>query len=246
MENTSYPPLTIHWNGIVDLPVGRGKRLLGNANRFVDELVGGYQIATNASLSMTSFAVASSNWGPINPIHNLRKSKAQVTDCSSGTCHQEYLWFNGYISPKLIANSGYCTTNCISGLPSDYVPYQIPIDNVPGTTNFGANDVDITLSNGTTAQIAYSPGPAGNNPFARTFLNGPFNWTEDASLYKVFPIREQMAFRFNMDTFNVFNEQGLGNPNTTSGLSPCTDPGGVGCSSKNNGRRVQLTLRFSF
>ena len=244
VENTSYPPMRWQWDGVLDIPVGRGKRFLGNASRLVDEFVGGYQLATNASATMSTVSVSSSHWGPMNPIHKYKKAYA-VTDCSSGTCHKEYLWFNGYISPASNANTG-CTKNCISGLPSSYQPYQVPIDNVPGTSNFGSDDVNITLSNGTTGQIAYSPGPGDLNPFAKTVLNGPINWTEDLSLYKVFPIKEQYSIRFNIDAFNVFNIQGQPGPSATSGLTGCTDPGGVGCSSVNNPRTVQFSIRINY
>jgi hypothetical protein len=71
------------------------------------------------------------------------------------------------------------------GLPSDWVPYQTPIDNTPGTTYYGKNEVNITLANGKTSAIAHAPGPStgtaqgngpvGENPFAHTVLNGPMN-----------------------------------------------------------------------
>ena len=35
-----FPNITFTFNGIVDLPVGKGKRFLHNSNRFVDALLG--------------------------------------------------------------------------------------------------------------------------------------------------------------------------------------------------------------
>ena len=43
--DTGIPLHRVSFNGIVDLPVGKGKKFLGNSNRFVNALLGGYQVA---------------------------------------------------------------------------------------------------------------------------------------------------------------------------------------------------------
>ena len=243
--DTYQPKQEIKFNGIFDLPVGAGKRFLGNANRFVNEVVGGWQVAGDGNIHMIDFSVATSHYGPTNPLH-VYKHAAPVTDCRSGVCYKEYEWFNGYLAPTVtsgLTNSD-CTTNCVTGLPGSWSPYSEPVDTTPGTTYYGDDEVSITLPGKSPAAIAYSPGPE-TNPFAKTVLNGPFNWTADASLFKAFPITEGMNLRFNMDAFNVFNVQGEGNPNTTDGTQ-CVTPGGVGCSSYNQPRQIQFTLRLSF
>ena len=243
--DTYIPKQHIHFNGIVDLPVGRGKRFLGNSNRFVDELVGGYQIAGDGNILSQSFTITASHWGPTNPIQ-VYKHKVPITDCRSGTCYKAYEWFNGYIAPTANANVN-CTTKCVSGLPASWVPYQTPIDNTPGTKYYGQDEVSITLPGGTPSDIAYSPasGVSGGNPFSKTTLNGPFNWTADASIFKVFPVTERVNVRFNMDAFNVFNVQGYTNPNATDGTEQ-VQPGGVGASSYWPARQIQFSLRLSF
>jgi hypothetical protein len=95
------------------------------------------------------------------------------------------------------------------------------------------------LSNGNTSTVAYSPGPSGINPFSRTYLNGPMNYTVDLSVFKVFPIRETLNLRFNVDAFNALNVQGYNNPNATDGTENMT-------SSYNTPRQVQFTLRLQF
>jgi hypothetical protein len=245
--DTGIPKQHIQFNGIYDLPFGRGKRFLGNVNRLENELIGGFQLAGSGQVISQDFALGSGNWGPTNPIH-IYKHGAPITDCRSGVCHPSFLWFNGYIAPTSIAGVD-CTTNCVSGLPSNYVPYQTPIDNTPGTTNYGSNgnNVTVNLNGGKTASVAYSPGPD-TNPYAKTVINGPFNYIAAASLFKVFPIRESVNLRFNWDVFNVFNDQGYLNPNTTDGteslLSPywALSPNGGGLGP----RVMQLTLRLSF
>jgi hypothetical protein len=240
--DTAIPKQHITFNGVVDLPVGRGKRFLGNANRFLNEIVGGFQLAGDGNIVSQDFQLSSSNWGQANPLH-VYKHGTPITDCRSGVCEKSYEWFNGYIAPTANANVD-CTTKCVYGLPSNWVPYQTPINNVPGTSNYGNNNVPVTLNNGNVVQVAYSPGPQGSNPFSQTILNGPINYTVDLSIFKVFPITERVNLRFNMDAFNVLNVQGYNNPNTTDGTD-AYQPNGV-ASSYNTPRQVQFSLRLTF
>jgi hypothetical protein len=239
--DSAIPKQHITFNGIIDLPFGRGKLLLGNSNRFMDEIVGGWQVAGDGSILSQDFAAASSNWGPTNPLKTY-KHGAPITDCRSGTCHKSFEWFNGYVAPTANGNVD-CTTKCVTGLPTNWAPYSTPIDNTPGTTYYGANEVNVTLANGTVAPNAYSPGPYGENPFSHTFLNGPINWTIDGSLFKVFPITERVNLRFNLDAFNALNVQGYNNPNTTDGTEAVADQV---ASSYNTPRQLQFTLRLTF
>ncbi len=210
--DTAIPEHHITFNGIVDLPVGKGKHFLHNTNRFWDAVLGGYQVAFVGQVLSQSFQVASGNWGVSGPIH-VYGSSVPITDCRSGVCHPEYLWFNGYLAPTVTAGG----KSGISGIPSTYQPYLAPINNTPGTANFGNNNVTVNLKNGTQVSTAYSPGPSGANPFSQTVLLGPYNYDADISIYKVFNISERVKLRFNVDAFNAFNIQGRVNPNTTDG-----------------------------
>jgi len=239
--DTAIPKQHIQFNGIVDLPFGRGKKFMGKSNRFMDELVGGWQLAGDGSIASQDFAINSGNFGPANPL-KIYKHGAKITDCRSGTCHPSYLWFNGYIAPTANADAG-CATKCVSGLPSDYSPYQTPIDNTPGTKYYGQNEVNVTLTNGQVVPTPYSPGPFGANPFSHTILNGPINWTIDASLFKVFPITEKVNLRFNFDAFNALNVQGYSNPNTTDGTEAVAPQV---ASSYNTPRQLQFSMRLTF
>ena len=255
--DTSLPIQQVKFNGIFDLPVGRGKWLFHSANRFMNELVGGWQIAGDGNIHSQDFNITSSHWGPATQLH-LYKHKHPVTDCRSGVCYKEYEWFNGYIAPTAVSGNA-CSqglSTVVSGLPADWAPYQSPIDTtcsapVNGKTvtspYFGRDEVAIALPGKTAAPIPYSPasGISGANPYSKVAVAGPFNWTADASLFKVFPITERVNLRFNMDAFNVFNVQGYPNPNGTDGTE-CVTPGGVGCSSYNQARQLQFTLRLTF
>lgn len=254
--DSAIPEHHIAFNGIVDLPIGRGKKFLGNANRFVDELVGGYQIAFDGNVTTQYISPSTSNWGGDNPMGTgsispikVYKKKYKVTDCSSGTCLPGNLWYNGFISPLLI-NNPCGSPNVINGIPAGYQPYQTPINVNPGTITcsgttakasnpqYLSNNVNVTLSNGNVTSVAYSPGPAGLNPFSHTFLHGPWDWSSDISLFKVFPITEKTFLRVNVDAFNGFNVQGDVNPGS-NGIQHFQ-------SSYNTPRQLQITARLTF
>lgn len=247
-------------NAIWDLPMGRGKWLFGNSNRFVDEIVGGWQIAGVGQIVSQAFAPAASNWGPTSKIVTYKHS-VKITDCSSGNCNKRYMWFNGYISPKFLTagEGGICDPNavggnkCVTGLPSTYVPYETPINNNPkDSANFGSDNVIMTgpnLNGGKPYTVKFAPDSSqtygGNNAFNKTIIHGPFNYETDLSVFKVFPIREKMDFRVNVDAFNALNVQGYKNPNTTNG-EESVSPGGVDGSSYWAPRQLQLTMRLTF
>ena len=250
--DTAVPKQHITFNGIIDVPAGRGKRFLSNANRFEDEIVGGWQIAGDGGVVSQDFTVNATNWGPTNPI-KIYKHSAPITDCRSGVCSKSYLWFNGYIPPTAISGNSCATASqTVAGLPTAYQPYQTPIDNSCTTANFGTNNVQVTaptLNGGVPVTVQYAPGPSsktagGVNPYSHTVLNGPMNWTTDFSVFKVFPITEKVNLRFNVDAFNAFNVQGFNNPDRTDGTE-AVEPNGVS-SSYNTPRQLQFTARLTF
>jgi hypothetical protein len=119
------------------------------------------------------------------------------------------------------------------------VPYLAPINNTPGTTNFGNNLVSQTLTNGQQVTTAFSPGPAGVQAYNALVLQGPKNFQTDISLYKEFSLSERVKLRFNVDAFNGFNIQGLNNPNSSDGIQSLQ-------SSYWTPRQIQFTGRISF
>ena len=231
--DTGIPMHHFSVNGVVDLPVGKGKRFLRNSNRFVDALVGGYQVAFIGNVLSQGFQAGAGNWGPTSQVE-MYKSEVPITDCRSGVCRPAYMWFNGYIAPGLIN-----AKNGVTGLPSNYVPYETPINNTPGTANYGNNNVTVKLKDGSSVLTGYSPGPSGANAFSQTVLLGPYNYIADISLYKSFSITERVKLRVNVDAFNAFNIQGRVNPNATDGIESLQ-------TSYWTPRQVQFSARLSF
>jgi hypothetical protein len=248
--DTAIPVNHITFNGIIDVPVGRGKRFLGNANRFVNELAGGFQLAGDGNIASQNMAITATNWGPNSVLH-LYKHAQPVQDCRSGTCIHGFEWFNGYLAPTVA--SGHTPTGCtlaannVQGLPSDWTPYKTPIDNDCNPADaaykyYGQNEVQVqasTLNGGAALDTPYAPGTYGINPYSRKIIAGPMNWTADLSVFKVFPITEKVVVRINADAFNVFNIQGFNNPDPTTGIE-------IMQSSYNTPRQIQLTGRITF
>ena len=269
MIDTNNPPQHFQFNALVDLPFGRGKRLLGNVNRPLNEVVGGWQLAGDGSIVMTQFPITTTNWGPTSPLQIYKKHP--ITDCRSGVCLQGIQWFNGYIAPTAVSGNTCSAglTAVVSGLPTSWVPYQTPIDTICSAPSGGKTVVDKyyglndAIVNGVTGQnanavISYPDVPSGSddngssgsaiditNPFSKTFLNGPADFKADASVFKVFPIKEEINLRFTVDAFNVFNIQGLNNPSGSDGTE-IIQAGGVGASSRNAARQLQFTARLTF
>ena len=61
-RDTGIPKHMLKWNWLVDLPIGKGKPLLGNAGKVLDKVIGGWQLAGLGTLRSTYFTVNSSNW----------------------------------------------------------------------------------------------------------------------------------------------------------------------------------------
>ena len=84
--DTAIPEHHITFNGIVDLPVGKGKHFLQNSNKLVDALLGGYQVAFVGQVLSQSFQVAAGNWGATSQLQ-VYGSSVPINDCRSGVCH---------------------------------------------------------------------------------------------------------------------------------------------------------------
>ena len=246
-RDTAIPQHQIRWNWLVDLPFGKGKAFLGNSNSFLNALVGGWQLVSTGELHSQFWQPTTSYYQPTT-LH-IYKKKYKEMDCRSGQCRPGYLWYNGYIPANKIN-----TANGVQGVPAGYTPYNTPLITTPanGGTKctsagvpagcdpnypyYDTNSVLLTLANGSTVRTTYNPGI---NPLLHRYQLGPFNWTMDASVFKSIKLTERTALQFNADFFNVLNEPGLKNPNTTTGI---IDAG----FSNNDPRQMQLSLRALF
>jgi hypothetical protein len=125
---TDVPKHRLKWNFLIDLPVGKGKKVLGNANNVLDKFVGGWQLAGSGSLRSTWFALPTGNWNFTGePVHNYGY-KYPIQNCTSGVCVPGYLWWNGYIpANKINSHDAAGNPNGYEGIPADYKPAVTPL-----------------------------------------------------------------------------------------------------------------------
>jgi hypothetical protein len=242
------PHHRVRWNWLLDLPFGQGKPILGNAGKFLNRVVGGWQVAGLGSLRSTYLTLPNNMFSNGNKLE-VYGYKYPIQDCTSGACYPGYLWYNGYI-PAYQINSVDPRTgkpNGYMGIPDDYKPAMQPILPFPadyrnrsaGTDPlygfYGTNTVFVPMKDGSLQRTTW----AGLNPLRQQYLPSIRDWGLDASLFKTIPLTEQFRLRFNADFFNVLNHPG--NPNSVGGTGVLsTRNSGVGA------RTLQLTLRLTW
>ncbi len=219
-RSTNIPPHRIRYNAIVDLPFGRGKKIGGNVPGFINQVIGGWQVAAIGDWkSGNRLSTGLYQFGDIRINENER-----VELTFSGL--RQRLWFRGDFNPALATN---VTGGNLTAL--------IPLDRSqrvarPLGPNFN-NQLPLTLANGTVRNVGigelynYSP---------RANIIGPGAWNADVALFKNFKFLESGNIRFTADLFNAFNHPNDVNPNTTTGLQNL----GV---QANGPRTIQLSLR---
>jgi hypothetical protein len=184
-------------------------------------------------------ALPVNNWANFGQLQMYGKD-TRVQDCRSGTCVAGYLWYNAYIPANQINATnaaGRCTGVC--GVPADYKPIATPLYPTPASggtiPNAETNNVFITLKNGNVVQ---TPLNTNLHPFRNQYFLGPFAYQQNANVFKSIALTEHTRLRFEADFFNVFNAQGLNQPNA-SGISSLQ-------TSAKAPRAIQLTLRLFY
>lgn len=248
-RDTTIPHHRVRWNWLADVPVGKGKKLLGNANGVLDRVVGGWQVAGLGSLASTYFTLPTDEFPTGAPIQ-VYGYKYPIQNCTSGTCFPAYLWWNGYIPANRINSvDANGKPNGYEGIPANYQPAVAPLipygstanpPNAPAGTNvssfYGTNTVWVPLNNGTVQRTTWS----GLAPLRNQYLPSIRQWSLDASIFKTIAIAEGFRLRFQADFFNVLNHPG--NPNSVS-----SETGVLSVqSSGNSPRTLQLSLRLTW
>lgn len=234
-NNTSIPPHHVTFNGVFDLPVGKGKRFGSNLSTALDYLIGGWQVATigtwnsglwmgvNTGLVQTGKVAIPANKRPVLNFGGDRQR----------------LWFIGSFDPTQASN--------VSGDLNSLIPANVAQRVVrpagPNCTGDYVGQLAVTLADGTCYNAPFG---GFYNPAPRDNVIGPGGWNDDLSIYKHFKIKERVDARFAADFFNAFNHPNDLPPNTTTGLQDLgfqqtTSGGGL-----NDPRVIQLSLRVEF
>jgi len=220
-RDTTVPQHEIRWNFIVDLPFGKGKAIGKNANGFLNAVIGGWQVSGLGRWSTNWFMLPTNNYPTGVPVQYYGH-QYPIQDCRSGACRPGYLMWNGYIPANQINKP-----NGVMGVPDSYKPAVAPLYPYPADYNsrsaatdpnfnyYGTNTVFLPVNNSSTPYqtdiTPYGNGGLAGSPIS-PFINQPVlstnTWTQDASMFKSFTIKERMKFRLQFDFFNVFNVPG--------------------------------------
>ena len=267
-RDTTVPHHRVRWNFLVDLPIGKGKPIMGNAGKWLNRLVGGWQIAGMGSLAST-YAMLPNGMFPTGTKLESYGYKYPIQDCTgtpnsatSATCYPGYLWTNGYIPAyRINSKNANGVPNGYMGIPDSYKPAFQPLWPYPAdyTSRSAATDPMYQFYGGNTLWIPLNTGIvqrttwAGLDPLRQQYFPSIRQWGLDASAFKTVPITESVNVRFNADFFNVLNHPG--NPNIFIGApSNAANTATTGILSTRNSntaganapRVLQLSLRLTW
>ncbi|HJZ96192.1 MAG TPA: TonB-dependent receptor [Candidatus Solibacter sp.] len=202
-NSAGVPPHQMKWNGIYELPFGRGKHFASHVSRLVNEIVGGWQVAFIGNWQSGFWmGVAGNEYLFGNP--TLDASQRLTMDIFG---HTQQLYFRGDFDPTQATNVDLTKLQNL-----------VPVDRSQRVLRpIGAsfdNRVPVTLANGQTVKVSYDV----LNSNAQNFFLGPRSWNEDLSVFKWFDISERIRLRFTSDFFNAFNHPNDLNPNKNTGL----------------------------
>jgi len=223
-NSTAVPPHRIRFNAVYDLPFGRGQRFGRDANRAVDALIGGWQVATIGDWRSGNWLSVSGGYLFGNP--SLSADQRLLLTYNN---RPQRLYFAGDFDPTRATN-----------VDLQKLYSLVPVDrNQRLLRPLGAafdNRLPLPLANGTTTLVAVTDTVSWNS---RAFFLGPRFWNTDVSFFKNFSLTERVRLRFTADMFNFFNHPNDGNPNGTTGLQDLSVQ-------SNEPRVIQMSLRLQW
>jgi hypothetical protein len=209
-----------NFNGIYQLPFGKGKWLL-NKGGIIDKIFGGFEI---------SGIVQSASGAPISFVDtrgtlNIAGRSGRQTPNSSLTNAQiqalsGVFEANGniyFINPSILNANGQASTG-----------YITPLN---------------TANNAFAGQVFYNVGPGQTGNVARTLLNGPRQFNVNASLLKNIKFTESIRVQLRAEAFNLFNNVNFFNNTQFANINSNTF-GRI--TSAGAARQLQFAARFEF
>jgi hypothetical protein len=224
-NSVNVPAHQVRYNWLYEFPFGRGQKFGSGVNRGVDAIIGGWQVAGNASWR-------SGYWMGVNSARYLFGDPSLSEDqrlIMTYAGRTRRLWFAGDFDPTLATN-----------VDQQALQSLIPLNRAqrilrPVGSNF-ANQLPQQLANGTIRNTGITDNVNWNS---RAFYKGPGAWNADISMFKNFSLTEQIKLRFTADFFNGLNHPNDGSPDTTTGLQDLTVQ-------TNEPRTIQFSLRLSW
>ena len=192
---------TFNFNGLYELPFGKGKRWMNNGG-IVDRILGGWQLSSIVNISS---GVPTSIIDTRATLNRAGRSGLQPATSSLSEDEIKKLFGvfktpNGVfvINPSVLFATASNGTTTISGfdltqpLPAGYTITSVRGAQPVGTTPFAS-------------QVFFPNAPGSTGNLTRNFLNGPiyFNW--DGGLLKNIRITENTKLQIRGEVFNVLN-----------------------------------------
>ena len=209
-NSTTIPPNNVTFNGIYDLPFGKGKYFGRNASTALNYLIGGWQVATIGVWHSGLWMGVNSGLVQTGSVRIPGSQRAKVLLPSSVSSDNYRQWFAGITPGGATAVSGSLATPMVREAGPDCegnylgkLAVQLPVANE--AANGGQTCYDAPFGG------FYNPAPRNN-------IIGPGAWNDDLSIYKHFKIGERFDMRFAADFFNSLNHPNDPAPDPSSGL----------------------------
>jgi outer membrane receptor protein involved in Fe transport len=209
--------------GIFQLPFGRNKMFLSGSPRFLDEIVGGWQLSPVLNLSSgLPFTLGMNNCGDTIPQGGQ----------SAVPCYPDG-------NPRTL-KTGLSPFNVLTHNRTFYQSVDSGVNNLCSYTDSNGVFHPGTPAGGFSCPAVDTIGNTGRNS-----VFGPGFFNTDLSLQKNFPIKESLFAQFRVDFANVFNHINAGNPggNIDSTGTIGNGTGGVGVA---NPRQLTFSGRVQF
>lgn len=202
-----------NFNGIYELPFGRGKQFFSGVNSWVDRLIGGWQVTSIIRMSSGAPFSITDVRGTLNRAGRSGRQTAYTTLTKAelkkivGVFRTPCGIF--FIDPQHI---NLDLSQCNNGVIAPRVG-----STTAGVGSLGFNPFTANTSTPGTAlpqtfpgQVFFSLAPGQTGNIERNFLMGPmfFNW--DASIIKNIPITESVRVQVRGEAFNLTNRTNFG------------------------------------
>ncbi len=208
-----------NFNGIYQLPFGRGKMFL-NRGGIVDKIFGGFELSGIFQASTGAPITFTDSRGTLN-----RGARSGRQTAFSNLTNDEIRALSGvfeangniyFINPAIIGSTGAGSTGYVNPLNAN--------------TTFDG-------------QVFFNVGPGQTGNIARTLINGPSSFNVNMALLKNIRFTESMRVQLRMETFNLFNTVNFFNNTQFANINSQTF-GQI--TSAAAARQVQFAARFEF
>jgi hypothetical protein len=224
-NSDAVPAHRVRWNGIYDLPFGKGRKFGNTASGPLNHVIGGWQIAFIGDWRC-------GYWSSVGSGRYL------FGDPTLGADERLLLTYAG--RPQRLWFRGDFDTSLASGVDAAKLAALIPPDRSQRVLRaLGPsfdNRLPMALADGTVRNTGITDMVNWN---ARNFFRGPGSWNTDFSVFKTISITENVRTRVTADFFNALNHPVDGAPDGTTGLQDLSRQA-------NDPRIIQFSLRVEF